>query len=834
MKKQLFILLTFCLTLAAARAGNATYVHENVRETPYPQQGHTLYINPAPLLVPQSTKQSDYLQFNLSRSKDFSDASTLLSQPKPWCMFNPHKVLESGTWYWRVRSVSKEGKELPWSKTYSFTVTDDIPQFVTPEVNVFLNNIPQAYPRIYCFLNGNLEKARKKVRSNPEFENMINDSRNALGSNYTNDTKPYRQITRMAAECDNLNTAYQMLQLDVYADKMVQNVRCLLAVEPDKKVINNDFNAGELIYTLACTYENCYDRFTPQERKQMEGIIMDVLSLYYKKHMIEKKETHIFDNHFWQFAFRHFMQAALVMYDKYPLAKEYLEYSYELWTARAPASGFNRDGSWHNGTSYFSANAVTLAYVPSLFSYLTKTDFMQHPWYKNAGLALLYSWQPRSLSAGFGDGHEKNNGKPLRIRSAFADFMARTTGDPYAAWYSSINNRYKTESETRLYRMACGKQRPPKAELPSDAPKAVWFKDTGEMIANNDLKNYKHNISLSFRSGAFGSGSHTHSNQNAFNLHYGGKAIYHAVGHYMNFSDPHNLLSYRNTRAHNTLLVDGIGQPFTTRAYGDIVRMFNGEHISYALGDASNAYCGISEYPMWQKNFANHNLEQSRENGFGETPLKKYRRHIFLLHPNIVVIYDELEAGKAVRWDWLLHSPVKFQIDEATSTLTTRNKKSRYTSVARLFSEQKCTISQTDKFAAEPNTKAGVRGEDFTAPWSLTASYAPSKTNRILTIIQVEADGNRIVDIKHADSNSFQYGDWKIEAELNTKRPASLYIRNSKTQATFSYGKEKPVMNGQVYESKDKNSSILYDSFDGKWEVQEMKDRPAQATGKIK
>lgn len=330
MKKQLFILLTFCLTLIAAQAGNIICIHENVRETPYPQQGHTLYINPAPLLVPQSTKQSDYLQFNLSRSKDFSDASTLLSQPKPWCIFNPHKVLESGTWYWRVRSVSKEGKELPWSKTYSFTVTDDIPQFVTPEANVFLNNIPQAYPRIYCFLNGNLEKARKKVRSNPEFENMINDSRNALGSNYTNDTKPYRQITRMAAECDNLNTAYQMLQLDVYADKMVQNVRCLLAVEPDKKVINNDFNAGELIYTLACTYENCYDRFTPQERKQMEGIIMDVLSLYYKKHMIEKEETHIFDNHFWQFAFRHFMQAALVMYDKYPLAKEYLEYSYEL------------------------------------------------------------------------------------------------------------------------------------------------------------------------------------------------------------------------------------------------------------------------------------------------------------------------------------------------------------------------------------------------------------------------------------------------------------------------------------------------------------------------
>ncbi len=413
----------------------------------------------------------------------------------------------------------------------------------------------------------------------------------------------------------------------------------------------------------------------------------------------------------------------------------------------------------------------------------------------------------------------------MRIRSAFADFLARNTGDPYATWYSNINDRYKTETETRLYRMASGKQRPQCTEVPDSLPKAVWFKDCGEMIANSNLKDYKHNISLSFRSSPFGSGSHTHSNQNAFNLHYGGKAIYHAVGHYMNFSDPHNLLSYRNTRAHNTLLIDGIGQPFTTRAYGNILRMFNGEHISYALGDASNAYCGISEYPMWQKNFANHNLKQSRENGFGETPLRKYLRHIFLLHPNIVVIYDELEADKAVNWDWLLHSPVKFDIDVSTATLTTKDKTNRYKSVARLFSEQKYMITQTDKFAAPPNQKNAVRGEDFTAPWSLTASFGPGKKNRILTIIQIEADGNNAVEIFHSDGNNFQCGDWAINAELDTKRPASLFIHNDKSQATFSYGKAKPVINGKVYECKDKYASILYDRFNDKWETKEMKDK---------
>ena len=95
----------------------------------------------------------------------------------------------------------------------------------------------------------------------------------------------------------------------------------------------------------------------------------------------------------------------------------------------------------------FQRKCSQLCYLPTLFGYLTGTDFLQHPWYKNGGIGVAYTWLPGSLSAGFGDGHEKRNGKPLRIRSAFADFLARTTGDPYAAWYSAVNNRYDTEFE---------------------------------------------------------------------------------------------------------------------------------------------------------------------------------------------------------------------------------------------------------------------------------------------------------------------------------------------------------------------------------------------------
>lgn len=820
------------ITLFVLCAGGM-YLHANnpQRQTPYPQQENIVYLNPAPLLVPLSMKQSDYLQFNLSQDKKFKGKNDILSKPVPWCMFNPHQVLNTGTWYWRFRSVSKSGEEMPWSETYSFTIESTTPEFATPPFDVFLQNIPQKYPRIYCFLNEHMEDARKNVRSNPEFEEMINDSRKALAMDFSTDTQPYKHVFTMSEYCDNLNTAYQMLQRDIYAEKMVANVRCLLSQEPELKFIENDFNAGELVYLLACTYENCYERFTTEERKQIEQNIMNVLSHYYNKRILGREENMFFDEHIWQFTIRRFLQASLVLYDKYPAAKEYLEYYYELWNTRGPATGFNRDGAWHNGANYFSANAVSLCYIPTLFSYLTGTDFLQHPWYKNAGIGITYTWLPGSLSAGFGDGHEKRNGKPLRIRSAFADFLARNTGDPYAAWYSSVNDRYMTESETRLYRLACGKQRPANCELPTDAPKAVWFKDCGEMIANSNLKELDKNVSLSFRCSPFGSGNHTHSNQNAFNLHYGGEAVYHAVGHYMNFSDPHNLLSYRNTRAHNTLLINGVGQPFTTNANGYIVRMFNGDHISYALGDASNAYCGISNVRLWKRSFENYQLEQSPENGFGETSLKKFRRHIFLLHPNKVLIYDELEAGEEVRWDWLLHSPVKFDIDELTSTLVTVNQEKHFRSVARLFCEQKSSITQTDKYAAPPNERNAQRGEDFTNPWSLTASFGPSKTNRILTIIQVEAGNEKAAQIVRNGSN-FQCGEWMIEAELDSRQNACLYIHNTANKATFSYGKKKTEINGQTYQCKKGDVSILSDQINGKWETLEMGDQRIQTMGK--
>ena len=81
MRKLLTILLTCCLTLIQSVYANCPgQIHENVRETPFPQQHNTLYINPSPLLVPLEMKRSDFLQFNLSQDKRFESVSSILSE----------------------------------------------------------------------------------------------------------------------------------------------------------------------------------------------------------------------------------------------------------------------------------------------------------------------------------------------------------------------------------------------------------------------------------------------------------------------------------------------------------------------------------------------------------------------------------------------------------------------------------------------------------------------------------------------------------------------------------------------------------------------------------
>ncbi|WP_278700798.1 DUF4962 domain-containing protein [Phocaeicola sartorii] len=795
--------------------------HDKVRTQPYPKTDNEIYLNPAPFIVPKEMKQAERLQFNVSRDTQFSGPETILSEARPWCMFNPHRTLETGLWYWRFRSVTSSGQPGAWSDTYSFEVKDETPRFVTPPFADFLGNAPRIHPRLYAFLDDKIEAARKRVTSHPEYGQLTTLAATALKADFS---APYNQTADLRLYTDYLYQAWHLTLRTAYRNKLHDILSTLLQTPPtEAQLFATNFGATDIASAYLTCYDALYNKLSATERAATEKQLMRVAEKYYPQHC-GIQENHIFDNHFWQQNMRVLFQIAYLLYDKVNYsgkAIEMLEYYYELWTARAPASGFNRDGVWHNGTGYFINNVRTLQYLPLLYSYIARKDFLQHPWYRNAGRSLVYTWPPESRSLGFGDGSEKYD-SPQRQRAAFADFLARETGDSYAGWYAAqCTKSLQRDPEMRLYRMAAN--RTYETQLPASTEKMIWYKDAGEVVMHSNLADTDHNLSLAFRSSTFASGSHTTACQNSFNLLFKGTDVYRSSGYYLNFSDAHNLMSYRHTRAHNTILVNGIGQPYSMKGYGNIVRAMGGNHISYCLGDASNAYSGITDDPMWTSAFAAAGISQTPEYGFGVTPLTRYRRHVLMLHPDILVIYDELEAASPVRWSWLLHSPTRFELNEAEQLMGTRNDEKGFIAVTGLFSSHPYTATQTDAFTVPPTPTPNPA---YPNQWHFTAETAPCAANRYLAIIQVKGTDQTAHAIRR-NGDTFTIGRWSVEATLDTSRPASLVVRNSDLPATFSYGAEHPTPSGEIYIRRYPQSSVLYDEKDGIYHIMEETDRPA-------
>lgn len=178
-------------------------VHLRERDQPYPREEHTLFINPSALVVPQAERGDGLLQFALARDERFDEASMLLSEARPWCICNPHRELDEGTWYWRFRRIDDAGTG-PWSDTYSFTITGREERFVNPEFASFRDKLPMRHPRLDCFLDDGLEEARQRVASHREYKSLIN-------------------------RANFLYTAYLLTQGEKYAAQMLATLRAMLA-----------------------------------------------------------------------------------------------------------------------------------------------------------------------------------------------------------------------------------------------------------------------------------------------------------------------------------------------------------------------------------------------------------------------------------------------------------------------------------------------------------------------------------------------------------------------------------------------------------------------------
>ena len=326
---------------------------------------------------------------------------------------------------------------------------------------------------------------------------------------------------------------------------------------------------------------------------------------------------------------------------------------------------------------------------------------------------------------------------------------------------------------------------------------------------HSNLQDTKNDLMLSLRSSPFGPMSHTHADHNTFNIAYGGKRLFYNTGYRPAMGDPHFLGWYKHTQGHNGVLIDGNGQPFSDGAFGWIPKNLQGAQISYAVGDASNAYSGIVD---------------GKEIDHG---MNLFRRHYVMLPPSIIVIYDELEADHPATWSWLLHNYDGFTLDPNKQTVFAQSETAK--AQVSLFSSSSIDLKLTDQFSVPVDNWTNKINEDgdtlnFVNQWHLEAvSKQKNEKMRYLAVMQVKPGGHFEKIVMSNDSKTISVGQFQIKANMNIKEPALIQINN--IENTLSFVSSGTLMfEKNKYIGTDIKSTKLIEKKDGKIIFKEVLD----------
>ena len=825
-------------------------LHPRYRSWPVPAANTEAKDNPAILMWPSTLVKGTTYDVRLSQDPDFDKAKTISAQKIPFTIYNPHQALDTGTWYWQYRIHNEI-----WKNTQQFRITSNSSLTVSPSADKFLSSIPDSYPRILITKKEAqqfrrqamqmkdalilIDEANRSLQAQPPHDEALkHPSKNAKGDDYMSakvldkDSKHigFNAMAKVKIFCQ----AYLLTGNKKYAGKGIVWAKEIASWHPEGPSGISDFGDAGCMLAMALAFDTFHDLLTSSDKEVLRNKINIRAGRIYNE-WINDIDAKVLSNHVWQFTLHYFFQTALAMHGQLKDADNWLTYAYELWLARAPILG-GSEGGWLEGVSYFRINMETLLDVPMIIKNYTAYDFInKNKWYANNPYWMYYSFPPGSSADGFGDNVETVT-SPGMYYLAYADALSKLTGSRMAATYADkiekaekikltdvINDEPpETANMLRWFRLRYLLNKERAAPLPDSLfASSIVLNDIGVVDMHTDINNIDKDLMASMRACPYGNYGHMLADQNTFNVMYGGQRLFYLSGHKVAMKDPHRLLWYKATVGHNGILIDNKGQTFDSEGYGWISRFLNGKNISYAVGDASMAYGASSK----------------KEN----TGLKKFKRHLLLIRPDIIIVYDELIADHPAEWKWLIHSPQKITLYSSKNEFYCSLKNA--SAVTSLFTPQPVRMALSDTFGVAAVNWLGRKDEDGNPvaykndSWHVSAvTVNPTRKMRFLAVIKIDTgalspvgeDTNRgSAQLNyHLNKNSeIVIGNWTIKAELDTSKSALLQVLSNDGKVVFSSGDNEIQTGSQTYSGKIGGSAKLAELIEGKWTYQEAGDQ---------
>lgn len=813
-------------------------IHPQFRKWPSPSMGSEA-LSVSPTLYWPANKKANGYDIRLSQDPAFAGNQTISGQDIPWTIYTPHRALNKGTWYWQYRV-----HESKWSEIQTFQISDKANKNFAPTVDQFWSSIPATHPRVLIDKKNETgfprqvsgtDDAKAILKDVEEWMNVSPPSEEEgkskmQGANETENNKmalvaSEKASNKMYYAIELFCKAFIITRDKQYADKGILWAMSVAGWDPEGVSVLNDFGDARCMVGMALAFDTFHDRLTETQRATLVKAIHARADRFYHD-WINNIDAKVLSNHVWQYILHYFFQTAIAVYGETPDARHWIQYAYELWLARAPVLGGN-DGGWCEGASYFRLNMETLLDIPVIIKQYTGYDFIANTeWYRLNPYWMLYSFPPGSSADGFGDDIEKLY-SPGYDYLAYADALSKITGSQVAAWYAgqiekTENIKLGDAAKMRWFRMRyLQKEKRPAAIQPSLLAPAMAFRGTGIADMHSNIADRNRNVMISFRSSPYGSYGHLLGDQNTFNVLVGGDRLFYMSGHKVAMQDPHRLGWYKATQGHNGILIDDKGQPFNVEAYGYLPRFIDGKNISYLVGDASQAYSSEAEKQ--------------------QAGLTKFRRHLLFLHPDILLIYDELEADHPAKWSWLIHSSYKITIHSAQNQFNCQAKKG--SASASLFATQPLHWELSDTFAIAAVNWLGREDEEGNLieykndQWHLAASSTvKSNKMRFLAVLRINQKGEiekEPLPYQFNDKGEIVINKWVIKAELDATKPSLLEVYNADKRTAFTSAADKIKLDNKEFTGKTGGSSKLVEWTGEKYSYTETGDIMPDAVKEI-
>ncbi|MBT7161395.1 MAG: DUF4962 domain-containing protein, partial [Victivallales bacterium] len=682
-----------------------------------PADGETLSANPPCFVYPAKRVRKAYV-VEFSPEPTFPREQTTRLE-SPYMLACPTVPLSPGRYHWRWQPVGTD----EWSAVRAFTVPEDVPSVPFPDIGTLVARLRPIRPRVFAnpgtlpalrerakqefgddwlgrVRRKALQASKKKLLPEPDFlPDRKDPRRRALYQQTFRTTRPFfGEMARLAEEF--------LLTGEPLAGQEAKR-RLLHIVSWDPRgstgINHNDEPGTEVVRYCPTVYDRVYSLLTAEEKRRCVECLTIRMREMRARWQRRPFEKHPYESHNMGYYLPDLLEASLALMGDAPV-EEMLRYTMlQLWSPFYPPYGGN-DGGWTEGPNYWGWSTSVFARTYKLVESVTDVPIHERSaLMRNASRYKLYGNPPYFQMAPFGDGQEHPAGGAETML-----MLAGLYGDPYAKWYAEEKRGRLQGMRALLFDTGEVVAKPP-----YDLPQGHAFHDVGLAAMHSVLPDPASNVAVLLRSCPFGSISHAFADQNAFALDAYGEPLIIASGYYQLYGSPHHRQWTWETKASNSVLVNGEGQ--STRdwnAKGRLATFQTTVAGDYVVGDAAAAY---------------------------KDRLTQFDRRVVFLRPAhtggepIVVIRDELAAAKPATYQFLLHALNKMRIAAGKQRVTFSRRDSRCR--VDFLAPQGLTFEQTDQFPVAPVNKAPNQ-------WHLTASTVePVSATASLIVIQTHRAG---------------------------------------------------------------------------------------------